>query len=153
MFWAFKLSYDIFDLATFGVILWILWHFFLLSGHSDLIWKFSQFILVHFKQVLIKLPWKRIGITLISMLQLKIPLPRNSYCRGRIRTVDLLVLISSDDQLFILNLFFKTTQLNEEVKRTLTSPTVSVPCIYLWPLILDFKSGPGLSGWCWLVPA
>jgi hypothetical protein len=50
-----------------------------------------------------------------------LPFSKASLFRGRIGTVDLLVLISSDRLLFILKLYFflyKTTKLDEEVNRT-----------------------------------
>ncbi len=55
-----------------------------------------------------------------------------SYWRGRLSTVDLLVLTSLDQLLFAVMIFFylcyKTSYLNEEVNCTEPSPSVSVPC-------------------------
>jgi hypothetical protein len=54
------------------------------------------------------------------------------YWRGRLNTVDLLLLTSLDQLLLILIILFaffiKTTYLNKEVNRTEPSPSVSVPC-------------------------
>jgi len=55
----------------------------------------------------------------------------NTYIRGRLCTVHLLVLTSLDQLLFTLKLYFsfyKTTYLNEEVNRTEPSfPSVRFP--------------------------
>jgi hypothetical protein len=56
------------------------------------------------------------------------------YWRGRISTVDLLVLTRLDQLVFILKCFFltfviKTRDLKEEVNCTDPSPSVSVPCV------------------------
>jgi hypothetical protein len=55
----------------------------------------------------------------------------NSYRRGRISTVDLLVLTSLDKLLFtqkiLLFFFYKTSYSNKEVNRTEPSPSVSAP--------------------------
>ncbi len=59
--------------------------------------------------------------------------PRNPYWRGRLSTIDLLVLISLDQLLFN-----RSSYLNEEVNCIKPSPSVSVPCInsqlmcYIW---------------------
>jgi hypothetical protein len=54
---------------------------------------------------------------------------------GRLSTVDLIVLTSLDQLLFILKLYFsifaKKTYLNEEVNRTEPSNLVRVPCFQL----------------------
>jgi hypothetical protein len=58
-----------------------------------------------------------------------------AYLRGRISTVDLLVLTSLDEVLFNLKLYFpfftKTTYLNEEVNCTDPFPSVRLPCSML----------------------
>jgi hypothetical protein len=57
------------------------------------------------------------------------PWPRNPYWRGRLCTVELLVLTISDLLLFILKyLDYKTNYLNEEVYCTEPFPSVNVPC-------------------------
>ncbi len=57
------------------------------------------------------------------------------YWKGRISTVDLLLLTSSDRLLTILNLYFsifyRTTFLNKEVNRTEPSPSVRVSWMVL----------------------
>jgi hypothetical protein len=55
-----------------------------------------------------------------------------SYRRGRLSTVDPLVLTSLDQPLLILkmSLFYKASYLNNEVNRTEPSPSVSVPWSY-----------------------
>ncbi len=45
-----------------------------------------------------------------------------SNLRGRLSTVDLLILTSLDPLIFILNLFYKTRYLNEEVNSSEPSP-------------------------------
>jgi hypothetical protein len=57
-------------------------------------------------------------------------LPGNPYLRGRLSTVDSLVITSLDQLLVILNTlftFYKTRYLNEEVSSTEPSPLVDVP--------------------------
>jgi len=76
--------------------------------------------------------------------------PRNPYWSGRISTVGLHVLTSSDQLLLIPQkyfLFYKTSCLNEEINCTEPSPSVSVPCscpryvigalpiVILWPVL------------------
>ncbi len=56
---------------------------------------------------------------------------RESLLKGRTSTIDLLVLISSDLLLFILNLWFFFTKLNEGINRTELSPLGRVPCFHL----------------------
>jgi len=59
--------------------------------------------------------------------------PGNPYWRGRISTIDFLVLTSLDQLLLILNwfiIFYKTTYLTEEVNRAEPSTSVSVPCLH-----------------------
>jgi hypothetical protein len=54
--------------------------------------------------------------------------------KGSISTVDLLLLISCGQLLFIVKLYFslfKTKYLNEEVNCTQPSPSVRVPCTKL----------------------
>jgi hypothetical protein len=61
-------------------------------------------------------------------------LPGKSYWRGRLGTVDLLVLTSIDKFLFILKKIcyhiYKTSYLYEEVNCTKPSPSVSISCCY-----------------------
>ncbi len=53
--------------------------------------------------------------------------PGKPYLRGRLSTVDLLVLTCLDQLLFILKILFnKTSYLYEEVNRTEPSPSVSI---------------------------
>jgi hypothetical protein len=62
--------------------------------------------------------------------------PGKSYCRGRLNTVDLLVLTSLDLLLFISKLLHTNfTKLNEEVIRTEPSPSVSIPLWRLQPYL------------------
>ncbi len=67
----------------------------------------------------------------MSQLHLLIRIVINTYLRGRISTANHLVLTSSDQLLFILELYFsffyKTTYLNEEVNCTKPFPLVRVP--------------------------
>jgi len=59
--------------------------------------------------------------------------PGKSYWRGKLSTVDLLVLTCEDQLLFIANIIFifkKTCYLNEEVKCTEPSPLVSIPWLF-----------------------
>ncbi len=60
------------------------------------------------------------------------PSSGNTKLRGRLSTVDLLVLTSLVQHLFILKVlrtFYKTTYLNEEVNCTEPPPSVSIPCL------------------------
>jgi hypothetical protein len=59
--------------------------------------------------------------------------PGSPYIRGRLSTVDFLVLTSIDELLLIMKrylLFYRTGKLNEEVNRTEPSPSVMLPWIY-----------------------
>jgi hypothetical protein len=55
-----------------------------------------------------------------------------SYWGGRLNTIDLLLLTSLDQLIFMLKIlfqfFYKTSYLNEEVNCTEPSPSVSIPC-------------------------
>ncbi len=61
------------------------------------------------------------------------PSPGNPFFRERISTVDLLVLTSLDQLLFLLWIlfifFYKTSYLNEEVNCTEASTSIRVPCL------------------------
>jgi len=80
--------------------------------------------------------------------------PGNPYGRGRLSTVDLLVLTSLDKLLFILKYYFpfyKTSYLNEEVNCTEPSPSVSVPLLSsFW--LHDTIWHPTLTIWCKTIP-
>jgi hypothetical protein len=56
----------------------------------------------------------------------KVP-PGNPYIKGRLSTVDLLVLTNLDQVLFRIEFFYETSYLIEEVICTETFPSVSVP--------------------------
>jgi hypothetical protein len=59
-----------------------------------------------------------------------LPKAGKSYWRGRLSTVDLLVITSLDEHLYIENMIYflnKTTNLNEEVNCTESSPLISIP--------------------------
>ncbi len=75
-----------------------------------------------------------------------------SFWRGRLSAVDLLVLTSLD-QLFIyieniINLFYKTSYLNEEVNCTEPFPLVSIP----WILSCAYASGAPFKKWFQALP-
>jgi hypothetical protein len=68
---------------------------------------------------------------------------RESLLKGKISTVDLLVLISLDHLFFILKLhltFYIKTNLNENVNNTGTSPSVWVPSLRSWNNHIKFDS-------------
>ncbi len=57
------------------------------------------------------------------------PKTGNTYWRGRISTVDLLVLSSSDKLLLIVNIRFYLLQNNKEVNCNDPTPSVRAPCL------------------------
>ncbi len=60
------------------------------------------------------------------------PASGNPYGRGRVSTVDLLVITASAEVLFMLKLYFsvlQTSYLNEEVNCVELSSSVSVSCL------------------------
>ncbi len=65
----------------------------------------------------------------------------NPYLRGRLSTVDLLVLTNLVQLLWVqqtlFTFFCKTSYLNEEVNRTEPSPSVSVICISAWTIDIE----------------
>ncbi len=72
-----------------------------------------------------------ISMVLRTILVLKYG-PGNPYGRGRLSTVDLLLLTGLDRLLFLVKmvyLHYKTSYFNEEVTCTEPSSLVSVPCM------------------------
>jgi hypothetical protein len=70
--------------------------------------------------------WVKCSTT--ALKPLVIPGAGNPHIRGRISTIDLLVLTSSDQLRLILCIYYKTSNLNVEVNCTEPSPSVRVPC-------------------------
>ncbi len=75
----------------------------------------------------------------VNETQFRSLLSGNPYWRGRISTIDLLVLTSSDQLLFILKLYFlsyKTSYLNKEVNCIVPSLSVRVPWLLCLPSLM-----------------
>jgi len=74
--------------------------------------------------------WEKSNIFLTRLRSVYTHTAGNPHCKGRLGTIDLLVLTSLNKLLVLKTLIsiYKTGDLNEEVNRTEPFPLVSVPC-------------------------